>query len=537
MIKNYILFVFMLPCLIFGQTIEFQSSITADLSAYSDAIDFPGLGEYEIFLDTTDGILDQPIILVDGFDPGDVRDINGIYGLLDFIGSNGNSNLVDELRALGFDVIILNFPQYLRLDDNSLLNIDDVTDNNGDMIIDETDYPAGSQLVNGGADFMERNAMLLVELINTINNDKVGDEENVIIGPSMGGLISRYALNFMENQSLEHETRLFISFDAPHLGANVPLGLQHQLNYLAFGIGNGLNVETLQPLINNLLKSPAARQLLTDHFESHLQTDDDSEFDPNIILPAEHPNKTIFDSSINSLTATGFPENTRNVAIINGSGIGSPFQDLMGNDVTPGYNLLNIEDLSLPDVPPLSNVTLNASINLTPATADGITSISTILVEGFFVVTIPLVNVQAFAQANSFSDGIDAAPGGLFDISEITGALGNGGIFDDFASSFTLNRFSFIPSVSAMAMNFTNDEINWYEPMDFNDMGTTTNGIMTPFDNWYMPEDNENHVQLTQENVEFALNEILDSSLENQELKEGLKFQIANNPVDDNLII
>ena len=74
--------------------------------------------------------------------------------------------------------------------------------------------------------------MLLVELIKSINDQKVGDYENVVIGPSMGGLISRYALNYMESIGVDHETRLYVSFDTPHAGANVPIGFQHMFNHL-----------------------------------------------------------------------------------------------------------------------------------------------------------------------------------------------------------------------------------------------------------------------------------------------------------------
>ena len=124
-----------------AQTIEFESSLIADLADYAGPTSFAGLGEYEIFLDTDNGVLDKPIILVDGFDPGDTRTIPGLYSLLDFNGSQGNQNLADLVRAEGFDVVILNFPSYFRLADNSLLNIDDASDTNADTVIDEARLP------------------------------------------------------------------------------------------------------------------------------------------------------------------------------------------------------------------------------------------------------------------------------------------------------------------------------------------------------------------------------------------------------------
>ena len=540
MIKKYAIVLLLFPLLSQAQTIEFESTAIADLVAYT-AIDgtvesFAGLGEYEIFLDTDNGVLDKPIIVVDGFDPGDGRTISGLYDLLTFTGSEGEQNLADLVRAQGFDVVILNFPSYFRLDDNSLLNIDDATDNNADLVIDELDYP-GSKLVNGGADFIERNAMLLIDLINTLNADKVGDEDLVIIGPSMGGLISRYALNFMENASENHETRLWISFDSPHLGANVPLGFQHQFNFLGFGLGDGLNVIPLQGIVNGLLKSPAARQLLVDHFESHLVDGSEFEFDPAKLLPEAHPYRGIFEQDITTLTTTGYPQNTRNVSIINGSGIGNPYQSIALTNVTPGFTALDIQDLSIP-ASPLPQTTADITINLTPTTADGPQLISKVFVEGFLIFGfITLVDVEIEAQAPTFSDGVDAASGGLFDLGGFTQGLGGDPIIDSFLASLTLDKFSFIPSVSGMALEVSPaNEVNWYHTIDLGDpLGDTINN--TPFINWYMPDDNENHVELTEANVAFALSEIIPETLSNTDFENITSVKIEKNPVSDELTI
>ena len=538
MIKKYTLLLFLLPLFIQAQTIEFESAITPDLSGYTGVAEFAGLGEYEIFLDTDTGVLDKPIILVDGFDPGDGRTVSGLYSLLDFTGSEGSQNLADIVRAQGFDVVILNFPSYFRLTDNSLLNIDDATDNNADLVIDELDYP-GSTLIDGGADFMERNAMLLVDLITTLNTDKVGDEELVIIGPSMGGLISRFALNYMENQTLDHETRLFISFDSPHLGANIPLGFQHQFNFLANGLGNDLNITALQPIVNGLLKSSAARQLLVDHFEAHLVSGSDAEFDPTKLLPEAHPYRAVFENNINSLTATGFPQNTRNVSMINGSGIGSPYLAIDNTPVTPGFVALAVQDLPIP-TSPLPQTTADININLTPATVDGPQLISKIFVEGFFLFGfITLVDVEVQAEAPSFSDGVDAASGGLFNLSGFTAGLGGDPIIDSFLTSLTIDKFNFIPSVSAMALESNPvGENDWFHDIDLGAPGGTGDTLnSTPFVNWYMPDDNEDHVQLTEQNVAFALSEIIPATLSNVEFENITSIKIEKNPIEDYLTI
>lgn len=82
-----------------------------------------------------------------------------------------------------------------------------------------------------GTDYIQRNALLLEEIIRWVNNNKepLGGiiQPNVIIGQSMGGLIARWALRDMENKGQNHQTRLFISYDSLHQGANVPLGYQY----------------------------------------------------------------------------------------------------------------------------------------------------------------------------------------------------------------------------------------------------------------------------------------------------------------------
>ncbi|WP_299337346.1 T9SS type A sorting domain-containing protein [uncultured Psychroserpens sp.] len=517
-----------------AQIVEFESTVAADLSAYT-AIDntvtsFAGLGEYEIFLDTDTGVLDKPIILVDGFDPGDTRTIPGLYSLLDFTGSQGNQNLADLVRAQGFDVVILNFPSYFRLSDNTLLNIDDATDVNADTVIDEADYP-GSTLVNGGADFIERNSMLLIDLINTLNADKVGDEELVIIGPSMGGLISRYALNFMEEDSQDPETRLWISFDSPHLGANVPIGFQHQFNFLGFGLGEDLNVTELQGIVNGLLKSPAARQLLVDHFETHLASGSEVSFDPTKLLPEAHPYRGVFDADINSLTPTGFPQSTRNVSIINGSGIGNAYQSIAGTDVTSGFPVISG---TFQDVGPSTDATIE--INLTPSIGST-AQVSRVLVQ--FLGFITLFDEIAFSEAPTFTNGVDAASGGLFDLGAFTSGLGGDPLIDNFLSALMLDKFSFIPSVSGMALeSVPNGEVNWFHNINLGDPGSSGDTVnSTPFVNWYMPDDNENHVLLTEQNVAFALSEIIPETLSNTDFENITSIKIERNPIEDELAI
>ena len=422
---------------------------------------FKGWGEFDIFY-SADGVLDKPIFVVDGFDPQDTRNVNAIYQALNF----GNGNLGDIVRANGYDVVVLNFPTYFREEDQVW--------------------------IYGGADYIERNAMLLVELIKYVNNLKVGEKQNVVIGPSMGGLISRYALNYMESINIDHETRLYISFDAPHAGANIPIGMQHLFNYLAYGLDTWVgdfSVESLRPVVDRMLKSPASRQMLWDHFEPHL-SDGIAEFDNNNALPQPHPFFNIFYDAIDTVNSSEFPQNTRNVSIINGSGSLIPFNDINGNPVNPGFQALNAV---LPDVSTDTDAYLDSWY--TPYINQTI-PVSNVYIDAPWWCFCDITS-QALAQSHGHTDGVDTAPAGLFDIPSIASDYtGEDPLITSFISQLQTNYFSFVPAISGMDY-FTN---NWYEFM-----GNPDN---TPFEAWSIPEQNEIHMQLTDANVQFALDEI-----------------------------
>lgn len=453
-------------------------SITATIpyQGFGESAAYFGQGEYEIYLDNVDQILDKPIFLIDGFDPGDSRNTELIYSLLNYGGTD--QNLADIVRNEGFDIVVLNFPQY---------------------------SPAEGVMIDGGADFIQRNAMILVELINQINAQKVGTEQNVVIGPSMGGLISRYALRYMEQNDMEHDTRLYISFDSPHLGANVPIGFQHLFNYMANG---PLGDVTLQEIVNSVLSSPAAKQMLLDHYTGHLQTGSSTEFDNAIQLPTGAPNfRTAFQ---NELNAMGFPTETRNVAISNGSGNGT----ITG---TPGMFVLN-------------DYTVNASatqrarfdIRFTPPAGVSNQLVSRFRAQQNLIIWVTVFSSQANAASPATSSGFDSAPGGLFNIADFADGDSGNPTLDDFLSNLAIDRFCFIPTLSSLAIV----NPNWYS--------TVTDVSITPFAATFVPTENEDHVTLSAGNVEFALEEILNEplSVEQQILSNSI---VIKNPIKNTI--
>ncbi|MCB2406504.1 T9SS type A sorting domain-containing protein [Hymenobacter lucidus] len=117
-----------------------------------------------------------------------------------------------------------------------------------------------------GADLIQNNSMVLVELLDYINNpaNRTADaQESVVMGASMGGQVARFALAWMEQQNICHNAKLYVSMDSPHRGANIPLGLQYMVDRLAdVWIGAGSAREAKSDLLR-----PASRQMMIYHFD------------------------------------------------------------------------------------------------------------------------------------------------------------------------------------------------------------------------------------------------------------------------------
>jgi hypothetical protein len=482
--KIYILLLILTTQLTFAQ-IRFQNipenaiypesmaveTITANIAyqGYDETQAYFGQGEYEIYLDNVDGVLDKPIIVLDGFDPGDSRDIPGLYASLSFDGQN----MADILRDEGFDIVILNAPL----------------------------YNTGGKDIDGGADYIQRNAMVLIAMIQQLNADKVGDNELVVLGPSMGGLIARYALSYMEDNSLDSETRLYISFDAPHRGANIPISLQYLINYFADQVGDA----TAQQVVDHLLNSPAAKEMLVDHLLGHLLAGSTYEQDPTKVLPLGAPGfRNEFQAELDVL---GFPTNVKNVTMVNGS----------GNGTTTGNPGITIVDTNL-EIDAVTDV--DVALKFTPAASQ--TNTVTDVTVNFF--GFPINTYQTTAQSPNNTAGVDSAPGGTGSISDALGDGGGNQVLIDFINALQQDLYSFIPTMSSLAI----DNPDWFATPDLND---------SPFVNFYIPNDNEPHVTVTAASAQFALDEIRGGLISVDENQFSNQFILVQNPVQKNINI
>ncbi|MGC4023082.1 MAG: hypothetical protein QM734_14625 [Cyclobacteriaceae bacterium] len=184
----------------------------------------------------SNGQVFKPLIVAKGFDMSDVAPkLVSHYGFQNFIGAldepSSTYNLTGNIDAAGYNIIYLDY--------------------------------------NRGTDDIVRNAALLQEVIDWVNSQKAqanSTEQNVVMGISMGGLVARYCLANMTKQNLNHQTRLLLTDDSPHQGANLPLGIQFLTRAIKETvIGSTLALYDLIPEINQAiaaLDAPASQQML-----------------------------------------------------------------------------------------------------------------------------------------------------------------------------------------------------------------------------------------------------------------------------------
>jgi hypothetical protein len=244
-----------------------------------------------LFADTLQQKLIKPVLFVEGFESalvpyGDITFMHIMNGLMPELGYPEVAELpllFDSLIKLGYDLVYLDF-------ENS-------------------------------RDSLERNMLTVVKVIQFLNQELALNgsfEKLVVTGASMGGLLTRYALRQMELDRCCHNTRLWISFDAPHRGAHIPMSVQYLLEYaadesqswkgLSFPLTWVNSMKDLNITLKNpdaeqkhelVLNSPAARAMLIQHIDQDA-TDHHQSF------------YAMMDS-------IGYPDYCRKIALINGS--------------------------------------------------------------------------------------------------------------------------------------------------------------------------------------------------------------------------
>ncbi len=500
---------------------------------YDETSSHYGYLEYRIFYHTNNGndqaILLKPIVIIDGFDPGDKRKIQdsdphpdvsdidhrSIEDMMSYGLPPNDVEIIPILRDIGYDVVIVNHPTYPE----NLVETDPV-------------------IIDGGADFIERNAMAHVALyhkLNIILEQNNSNEQLVIVGPSMGGQISRYALAYMEKQYVisqnpywNHNTRLWVSVDSPHLGANIPMGVQTLLHLLQTYSAPNVKVDEF---IEGQLGSAAARQQLIEqsqkdpNYNSYRPNADNCNgrtISQGFSQDRGHP---FFTEYYNNLYNNGLPEsngypqnqNLRKIAMANGSlmgikGFDNPFVPGSTDDndgiMTPDY--YSYDGAKTFKIQGYANFFLGDIHIATMETYFMPSNGNNHKIAYFKQKDIIGWDAYGIYMTNNNSRGnMDNVPGGWYptqqEIAEVVEESGpcKGPICVNY---WTINNLehvgSFIPTVSALG--FSDPNFNWNQELD-RDL-TCTNEI--PFDNYYGPRKNTQHTSFTEESVTWLLNEL-----------------------------
>lgn len=522
--------------------------------------------DYRIYyaFEHTDKKVRKPIIIVDGFDPGDKRKIedcdcekipdcaarnttDGVFdpakhrAILDMMkyydpSIEAGVSLLFKLRTAGYDVMIVNHPKYTT---TNLQNGQTIT-------------------IDGGAYYIESNAMALIKLIQqtkTLLNNNGSTSQIAIVAPSMAGQISRYALSYMEKKFAEtnnptwlHNTYLWISVDSPHLGANIPLGDQALL-YLLKDEG----IEAAGNFYDKELSSPAAMQQLIEFHRPYVNSHQVNSYMLNAQttsqnMPDDRGNP-IFQQHYNNQNSNGipnsngWPQNLRKIAIVNGSLTGSrQTQSVNGTPFIPfadtGETVLNMRGFQRVylDLPwPLGSITFR--IHIASLESNYMPSYNTEAMVSRFKKLFSDHNTVA---SNFNSRGcMDNVPGGFFGAqSEIFDevnsqdpvpgvsltALNNWNLdtisWDNMGktisellggSEWYIHAYnpihSFIPSFSALGHLQPNQ--NWANPLNTN--LTCPSNKLTPFDSHFGDEKNTPHTSFTKESVDWLLKELAGS--------------------------
>ncbi|MGV4413205.1 alpha/beta hydrolase [Chryseobacterium sp. T1] len=369
-----------------------------------------------------------------------------------------------------------------------------------------------------GTDYIQNNAELFKKAIRWVNQHKIGNAKNVVMGQSMGGLIARYALKDMEDNAENHDANLFISHDSPHLGANTPISLQYMMRnisktFLRSPIVAGINY-MFTPIftggapisdIFSVADTPASRQMLINYVNNNYTIDN-----------------SVHDTWQNTLKAKGYPQLTRNVAISNGSECGTDqnLQNLLSyHYVSKGWFIDIVGSL-------IGGVTLDPwqlFISILPGEsryhydfdAYPMTKLneSKQLYSGKIVYKKKIL--WAIPAQNTLLSGTRNQPNNILPIDKY-----GGGKFRFPISSMpsfikdnaSVSYFSFVPTPSALDYKFGNSVLNeedyqkTYSPVDDASNVPFVNFVAEQIGN--SQSENNNHISFSTRNRQFIINQL-----------------------------
>ncbi len=397
---------------------------TLEITATESHLGIFGTGRAYVLLAPGHATLENPILVVEGFDLDNSMLWDDLYTQLN------QQGLVESLGTRGFDAVVLDFT-------------------------DATDY-------------IQRNAFVFTELLRQVEQSIAPGQSVAVVGASMGGLVGRYGLAWLEANAVPHRVRTFVSFDAPQRGANIPLGLQHWVEFFA-----GQSADAA--LFRDILNTPAARQMLVYQFGS---TSGQS--------AAADPLHAALQGELAALG--GYPALPRLVAFSNGAGNG------VGQGYSAGAQLVDYD---------FSNVlvTIRGDIWGVPAAGPGT------IFEGRLRIFL-VSDVQRTVIVTG-TKPYDHAPGGwrasMAQLDATEAPYGDIVALED--------RHCFIPTVSALDLDDTDlflDVTALADP-----------AAASPFDAVYWAQTNEEHVFIAPATAARLLEELVPDVVAVDEMEDG----------------
>jgi len=359
-----------------------------------------------------DNELDKPVIIAEGYNVGGIKSLSDLKSKWD--------DRINRLRNHGYDVYTLG---YLNPDRDLRLNAD-----------------------------------IIKKLIHKINSDpdKVGNYEGIYFGESMSGILGRIALKEMEDNNYDHKIGLFVPYDSPMRGANIPKGIQWAFHDAYWGLGPGVIsatylVEIIEaifgadiPIVDlyQQLNSTAAKQMIIRHYQGSTVYND-------------------FQTYLNNL---GYPSDSRNVSFVNGSDDAS-FQ----KNVTLGDQIFS-QTLFLG----VSLVDLKAWYSETNVTGQKVSRVNS-----YNFVQLWLSFSQK-RHEDFNQQPLDNAPGGNYDY-----GFNQGPINVDL-------KFDFVPSVSAIDLSQSVFDNGTLDDFNKNEVALINNNDI-PLDDVYADVFNDGH--------------------------------------------
>jgi hypothetical protein len=334
---------------------------------------------------------------------------------------------------------------------------------------------------DGGQD-MNHNAEVLIEVIKRIQERMCGREMHVL-GVSMGGVVAKRALRLMENRGINHCVISLTSFDSPHQGANLPLGLQNTIKYFKGSIG------VCDDLFHRIIRRTATQQLLVNHEISSYRA-----------APARSlwlREDTLFG---------GYPSKPWLFAISNGSseGVKANMKYSSTEALQAGMTMMRLQ---------LRTMLLFGWVK---------NYVADIYAENFYDRKAKKYyngRLNFLATFHSHKDNLlwDHVPGSMVKQFQLFEELGKSYFLK---TPFLTDESCFIPTVSSLDVVSGGFDANSIVTKDFKLLGGTmgqilSNDMRTPFQRVFIPKNNQPHVKLDSGkggNVDWLIDQLLSVS-------------------------